>query len=140
MTKNAVKEQPQEKQNVKGSKGGNIVVRTVGSVMSGSFLSREQTLRALPFIFFLTFATLLYIANGYYAEDQIRRINKLETEIKELRSEYIVTKSDLMFISGQSGVAERVDTLGMKESVEPPKKIVVTDTTKAVAANNTPAE
>ncbi|HLG03539.1 MAG TPA: FtsL-like putative cell division protein [Bacteroidia bacterium] len=93
--------------------------------MSGSFLSRERTIRSLPFIFFLTFVTLCYISNGYYAEEQIRKVNKLTNARKELRSEYIISKSDLMFISKQSEVTQRAAPTGLKESVEPPAKIVL---------------
>lgn len=126
MTKNVIKEQPKPEQEPKQkSSGGNIVTRSVGSVMSGAFLSKEKAIGAIPFIFFLTLVTLCYIANGYYAEEQIRKQNKLTNEIKELRSEYIISKSDLMFISKQSEVAKRVLSLGVKESVEPPVKIVV---------------
>jgi hypothetical protein len=126
MAKNIVKEQPKPEPKPKQkSNGGNIVTRTVGSVMSGSFLSREKTIRTLPFIFFITFITLCYITNGYYAEEQIRKLNSFTNELKELRSEYIVTKSDLMFISKQSEVARRALPFGVKESIEPPVKIVV---------------
>jgi len=136
MTKNTIKEKPQEeKKKVKGpSKGGNLVTRTVGSVMSGSFLSREGFLRNLPFVFFLTFLALCYIANGYYAEEQIRRLNALQNKLKELRSEYIVSKSDLMFVSKQSEVARRAAGIGIKESLEPPKKISLPGTKTEQAA------
>lgn len=126
MSKNVIKEQPKtEPEPKQKSGGGNIVTRTVGSVMSGAFLSREKVIGAIPFIFFVTLVTLCYIANGYYAEEQIRKQNRLTNEIKELRSEYIISKSDLSFISKQSEVAHRVLPLGVKESVEPPVKIVV---------------
>lgn len=126
MTKNAIKEPPKEEVKPKQkSSGGNIVTRTVGSVMSGAFLSKERTIRALPFIFFITFITLCYIANGYYAEEQIRKMNTLTNELKELHTEYIISKSDLSDNSKQSEVARRVLPLGVKESVEPPIKIVV---------------
>lgn len=126
MSKNVVKEQPKAEQEPKQkSGGGNIVTRSVGSVMSGAFLSKEKAIGAIPFIFFITLVTLCYIANGYYAEEQIRKQNKLTNEIKELRSEYIISKSDLMFISKQSELARRILPLGIKESVEPPVKIVV---------------
>lgn len=132
MTKNTIKEQPKtESKKVKSSpKGRNIVTRTVGSVMSGSFLSREGFLRNLPFVFFLTFLALCYISNGYYAEEQIRRLNVIQNKLKELRSEYIVSKSDLMFVSKQSEVARRAAGIGIKESLEPPRKIVVAATKK----------
>lgn len=126
MTKNKIKETPKEEVKPKQkSSGGNIVTRSVGSVLSGAFLSKEKAIRAVPFIFFLTFITLCYIANGYYAEEQIRKLNKLTAELKELRSEYIISKSDLSDISQQSEVARRTLALGVKESVEPPIKIVV---------------
>lgn len=76
-------------------------------------------------MFFITLVALLYISNGYYAEDQIRRMNKLTNELKELRSEYIISKSELAAVSKQTEVAVRVLPLGVKESVEPPSKIVV---------------
>lgn len=128
MIKNTIKEKEQQEEPViptrKGKPG--VVRRTVGSVMSGSFLSREKVIRSMPFIFFLTLVALFYIANGYYAEDQIRKYSRTKTEIKELRSAYIITKSDLMFISKQSEVARRTAVIGLKEAVEPPQKIVIT--------------
>jgi hypothetical protein len=131
MTKNAIKEPPKPTPEPKRkSSGGNIVThnvvtRNVGSVLTGAFLSKEKAVKALPFIFFLTLVTLLYIANGYYAEGQIRKQNKLTNELKELRSEFIISKSELSDLSKQSEVAKRLETLGVKESVEPPRKIVV---------------
>lgn len=128
MSKNTVKEKKETESQSKPqqkSSGGNIVTRTIGSVMSGSFLSKEAAIKAVPFMFFLTLVALLYISNGYYAEDQIRRMNKLTNELKELRSEYIISKSELAAVSKQTEVAVRVLPLGVKESVEPPAKIVV---------------
>lgn len=128
MSKNTVKEKKESETQTKPqqkSSGGNIVTRTIGSVMSGSFLSKEAAIKAVPFMFFLTLVALLYISNGYYAEDQIRRMNKLTNELKELRSEYIISKSELAAVSKQTEVAVRALSLGVKESVEPPSKIVV---------------
>jgi hypothetical protein len=138
MTKNAIKEQPKPKEEPKRKSGGgnivthNVVTRNVGSVLTGAFLSKEKAVRALPFIFFLTFITLLYIANGYYAEGQIRKQNKLTNQLKELRSEFIISKSELSDLSKQSEVAKRLEALGVKESVEPPRKILVHSKAKPV--------
>lgn len=126
MTKNAIKEQPKTEVSPKQkSRGGNIVTRNVGSVLTGAFLSKERAIRAIPFIFFLTFVALCYIANGYYAESQIRKLNTLTNDLKELHSEFIISKSELSDLSKQSEVAKRVESLGLKESVEPPRKISV---------------
>ena len=67
---------------------------------------------------------MLYIANGYYADDKIREAARLTNQLKELRSEYISTRSDLMFAGKQSEVAKAVARLGLTEPVVPPKKIL----------------
>jgi hypothetical protein len=104
----------------------NKVVRSFQSVVSGSFLSRKETIRFFPFLVFIALLAVLYIANGYYSESKMRKQSKLTEELKELRSEYLITKSDLMFVSKQSEVAKSVAVLGLRESVEPPKKIGIT--------------
>ena len=110
----------------------NKVIRSVASVVSGSFLSKEATLKNLPFIFFLSFLTICYIANGYYADDQVRKVNRLNNEIKELRTQYIVAKDSLVIKSKQTEIAKVLAKLqtGIKESVVPPKKIVVKTVTE----------
>ena len=97
------------------------------SIIDGSILTRDNVLRLLPFIFFLTFLIIVYIANSYYSEKTIRQTEKVRKEIKELELEYISVKSDYMVCSKQSSVAVRLDSLrsGIKESVIPPKKIFV---------------
>lgn len=117
-------EEPQKAETpVKESK----VVRSVANVVSGSFLSKETTLKNLPFIVFLSFLAICYIANGYYADDQVRKVNRLTNEIKELRTQYIVVKDSLVIKSKQTEVAKALalQLTGIKESVVSPKKILV---------------
>jgi hypothetical protein len=119
----SVEEKKQEQKPEKGNK----VMRSVASVVSGSFLSKEVTLKNLPFIFFLSFMAICYIANGYYADDQVRKVNQLANEIKELKTKYIVVKDSLVIKSKQTEVAKLLakQQTGIKESVVPPKKIVL---------------
>jgi hypothetical protein len=102
-----------------------VLAKGLSSVFSGTFLTNEKNLNHLPFILFLAFIAILYIANGYYADDKIREVNKVTYQLKELRSEYISTKSELMFASKQSEVAKAAEQLGLKEPVVPPVKIEV---------------
>jgi hypothetical protein len=101
------------------------VGKSLADILNGNFLTSDGMVSLLPYIFFVTFLALLYIANGYYAENKIREINSMGNEIKELRSEYITTKSELMFKSKQSEVARALEPVGIKESVVPPKKIII---------------
>jgi len=109
------------------SKAKQMATNLIG-VFNGNILTREDVLKHLPFVLFLTVLALVYIANGYMAESNIRSINRLENELKELRSEDITIKSDLMYQSKQSQVAKILaeKEMGLKESTTPPQKIVVT--------------
>jgi len=88
-------------------------------------LNKESATRMLPFLIFLCVLSMIYIANSHMAVKSIRSIDQLNKEVKELSWEYKSLKADLMFKSKLTEVAKKVDTLGIKELTEPPKKIVV---------------
>ena len=104
------------------------VKRGFQNVLGGGFLTKDGIVNLLPFLFFATFLTILYIANIYYAEKDIREINALKIELKELRYEYITSKSSLMNIGKQSEVSKRLQGSGVKESIVPPYKLFVIKT------------
>jgi hypothetical protein len=86
-------------------------------------ISNTWLLQQIPFGLFVVGLLLLHIWNGHNTERIIRKTDKLNKEIKELRSEYISILSELMSESKQSAVAKKLDTLGIKELVTPPIKI-----------------
>jgi hypothetical protein len=88
-------------------------------------ITTEDATGALPFVLFLAFLGMIYIANMHMAEKNIRSIDKLGKEVQELSWDYKSTKADLAFKSTLSEVAKRADTLGLKESIAPPQKIEV---------------
>ena len=90
-------------------------------------ISKEAATQMLPFIVFIAFLAMLYIGNRHLAEKSVREINKLNKEVKELSWDFKTIKADLMLKSTQSEVAKKVDTLGLKEPVVPPMKIVVSN-------------
>lgn len=108
------------------SKAADVSAAGFKSMITGSFLSKDIVIQSLPYIFFLTFLGIVYIANGYQTQRVIVQLNKTGKSLKELRSEYITTKSDLMIISKQSQVAAATEGMGLKELTSPPKKIVLT--------------
>ena len=88
-------------------------------------VSKESATDMLPFIIFLCVLVMIYIANSHMAMKNIRSIDRLSKEVKELNWEYKSLKADLMFKSKLTEVASKVDTLGLKELIEPPKKLVI---------------
>lgn len=79
----------------------------------------------LPKVAFVMILGLFYISNTHYAEKTVRRINQVRVQVEDLRADYTTRKADLMFASKQSELAKKVKPLGLKESLDPPFKIVV---------------
>jgi hypothetical protein len=88
-------------------------------------ISKESATHLLPFVVFIAFLAMIYIGNRHFAENNIRDIDKLSKEVKELSWDFKTLKADLMLKSTQTEVAKVVDSLGLIEPNEPPKKIVI---------------
>jgi hypothetical protein len=122
---NRPKAEKKKKRKNKGPKGESKVGLALRSILDGSILTRENAIRLLPFILFLTLICVLFIANSYYAEKTVISTDAIRRDIKKLENEYISTKSELMICSKQSELAAILDSTGVVESLEPPKKIFV---------------
>jgi hypothetical protein len=92
--------------------------------LSKGFVTAEEATRALPFVLYVAFLCMIYIANRHLAEKNIRDIDKISKEVKELNWDYKVTKADLAYKSTLTEVAKRADTLGVRESIQPAQKII----------------
>ena len=79
----------------------------------------------IPHTLFLTAIAIFYIGNNHWAEKTIRKIDKMQVEVEELRADFTSLKADYMFSSKQSEVARKVKKIGLKESQTPPNKIVI---------------
>lgn len=101
--------------------GKRIRTRDILSGRAGSLLVMDN----LPFMIFLAFLGIIYIANSRFAEKKVRDIQVLQQEIKELNYEYMSIKSELMQSSMQSEVARKVKPFGLQELTDKPIKIRV---------------
>lgn len=124
---NRLKEKKEEK--AKPKKKGNKVTRSVVDVLNGNFLSKENAIKHLPYLFFLTGILICYIAYGYYSEKVVKDIAQLDRDLKELKSEETSIKSMMSFHSKQSQVEQKINglELGLKVPVEPPYVIEVSN-------------
>jgi hypothetical protein len=95
------------------------------SMLDGTFLSRAKFRRAVPFIIFLMILGVLYISNMFHVERTKRQIDNLEEELRELRYEYITSRSQLMYKSKPSEIAIKLQETGIRESMVPPRKLMV---------------
>jgi cell division protein FtsL len=74
----------------------------------------------IPFFLFLAFLAVLYIFNGHFADKLTRKISATEKHIKELEFEYKTVKSEVIYRSKASRLAEVVKEMGLRELDKPP--------------------
>jgi hypothetical protein len=102
----------------------------VTNILNKGFVSTDAVTKALPFVFYLAFLCMVYIGNRHVAENNIRDIDKMSKEVKELSWDFKTTKADMAYKSTLTEVAKRVDTLGIAEPVEPPQKLTDAEVVK----------
>lgn len=84
-------------------------------------LDRDSAVRWIPFIMYLTFWAVIYIANRHHAQKAELEVTRLKDELKELRAEYLTTKAGLMEQTKQSEISKLVNPYELKELSYPPK-------------------
>ena len=101
------------------------VNRLIADIMGGDVFSKDGFVGLFPFFFYIVFLSMLYITNVYVAEDISRDIAKSNRRIEDLHVEYVYLKSEITKITKQSNMVYMLKDKGIKESVEPLRKIVV---------------
>ncbi len=89
---------------------------------------QKWIVKNVPFFLFLSVLTIVYIANGHYADKARRKINITSKRIKELEYEYKTLKREVIFRSKESELVKSVEPLGLKELLSPP--MIIGDSTK----------
>jgi len=103
--------------------GKNIFSRVEDFLASLEWFDNGVPVAYLPYVLFIVFLAILYIGNSHTADRMVRSIDKLESEVEDLRADYTTMKSAYMVASKQSEVAKKVAKSGLKEPVNPPVKI-----------------
>ena len=88
----------------------------------------QWIVKNVPYFLFLSVLAIIYIANGHYADNTIRNINKTTRQLKEQEYEYKTLNGKLMFQNRLSEVAKATEQIGLKENIQQPIKLV--DSTK----------
>ena len=115
---------PKKEKEVK-SKSRFRIMRTIASVLDGSMLKSDFAMRNAPLAFFIFAWILIAIAKNYMAQRKAKHIDQVKQEIKDLRDEYISTKSQLMYSTKMSEVARKLQKREIKEPVHPPYKLLI---------------
>lgn len=92
-------------------------------ILNGDFLTKEFITNNLSFIFFIIFLMLLVVAKGYYGKELTRNVNKTQSELDEVTSDYFESKARLEEETRRVRLLEQLESHGLKETVNPTKVI-----------------
>jgi len=97
----------------------------VYDILKARFLVNEDANKNWRFILFIILLTIIMIWNTNRYEQKIFRITDLTNEVKELRSEFVDRRSELMELKLESTIEQKMVEKQIFPSVVPPKKIEV---------------
>ncbi|SHN29419.1 hypothetical protein SAMN04488057_11740 [Cyclobacterium lianum] len=88
-------------------------------------LGESVPVKLVPPFLYAAFLAMIYIWSNHQAENTIRKIDRMQQEVEDLRADVTTLEAEYMFASKQSEVARRIKPLGIEEIEEPPLKIVL---------------
>ncbi len=94
-------------------------------ILRGKFLVSNDAFNNWRFILFCTLLAIIMIGSSHSAERKVHEIARLNDEVRELRSEFVDMRSNLMRLKMESTISRRMAGRGIKPSEVPPTKIVI---------------
>lgn len=92
--------------------------------LNGKTLEGKSLSQFAPFLFYSSLLIMFYISNSYKTEKLVREISTIEKQLKDLRSEHITTKSQLMYVSKQTEVEKLVNNMGLRSTKDQPFALI----------------
>ncbi len=97
----------------------------VFDILKARFLINDDAFKNWRFIVFGIFLAIIMIANTQRYEQKVFEIAKLNNEVKELRSEFVDRRSELMKLKMESTISGKMQERQIYPSTVPPVKIKV---------------
>ena len=98
---------------------------SIYDLLKGKFLVSNDALKNWRFILFCTMLAIIMIASSHSAERKVHQIARLNDGVRELRSEFVDRRSNLMRLKMESTITRRMEGRGIKPSETPPIKIKI---------------
>ena len=93
--------------------------------IGGDLFTKKTVTRQLPFIIYVVALSMIYITNTYIAEDVNSELMIQNRVLESKHVEYIYNKSEITKLTKQTQLVKQLKNKGIKESVEPLKKITI---------------
>ncbi|TFV96122.1 hypothetical protein E4S40_07810 [Algoriphagus kandeliae] len=88
-------------------------------------LGEGVPVQLVPPVGFVVLLALIYIWSNHRAENMVRKIEKVQQEVEDIRADVTTLEAEYMLSSMQSELAKKVATKGIIELKEPPVKIEI---------------
>ncbi len=102
------------------------IKKSIYEILKGNFLISKDSFKNWRFILFIVGLMLLMIASSHSSDKKVMEIAELNYEIKELRAEFVDTRSISMKMRLESTIRNKVGEIGLKPGENPPYVIRVT--------------
>jgi len=89
------------------------------------YLSYKAIVHNMPYLMFITFLCILYIANNNHAISLTRSLNEETKVLKELKWRYMDLQSRLMYQTSESQLILKTEAIGLKPLEKPAFEIKV---------------
>ncbi|MBP2833701.1 S-adenosyl-methyltransferase [Aquimarina sp. U1-2] len=99
--------------------------QTVYDILKGKFLIADDAMKNWRMLLFLSFLAIIMIASSHNAESKVHKIAKLNDEVRELRTQFVDGKTELMKLKMESSIIRKMTQEGLKRPTTPPQKIIV---------------
>ncbi|MFD2516488.1 FtsL-like putative cell division protein [Salinimicrobium flavum] len=94
-------------------------------ILKGKFLVSNDAFKNWRFILFCTLLAIIMIGSSHSAERKVHEIARMNNEVRELRSQFVDSRSSLMRLKMESTISRRMATRGIKPSDVPPTRIII---------------
>ncbi|UZO82510.1 FtsL-like putative cell division protein [Aquimarina sp. ERC-38] len=94
-------------------------------ILKGNFLIADDAIKNWRMLLFLSFLAIVMIASSHNAESKVHQIAKLNNEVRELRTQFVDGRTELMQLKMESSVITKMNEIGISRPTVPPKKIIV---------------
>lgn len=96
------------------------------ALLNIQFLIKDDALRNWRILLFVSFLALVIIASGHSADKKIFEIAQLNSEIKEIKSEFVETRAQLMRLKMETRITKKLANKGVGPTNTPPIKLILT--------------
>lgn len=84
-----------------------------------SLFEKDRAAGLLPYFIYVAILGVIYIANSHFGERTSRKINKLKSEVEELRIDYTTLKAEYTTFGKRTEISRRVKAIGLIDSDVP---------------------